>query len=75
MVYPDAANGTIMSSIRVEAAREMAEDHELFRLLEKVNPSLSRGIVNSVIRSPGDFEKNPDVIQQKRNQLVRQRAS
>lgn len=72
MIYPDTAKGTIMSSIRVEAAREMAEDHELFRILEKVNPSLARGIVNSVIRSPSDFEKDPNVIQQRRNQLVRQ---
>lgn len=70
-VYPDTAQGTIMSSIRVESAREMSEDHELFRLLEKTSPTLAKTIVTSIIRSPSDYEKDINKIQTARDQLVR----
>jgi fibronectin type 3 domain-containing protein len=49
----------------------MSEDHELFRLLEKINPTRAKTIVTSIIRSPSDYEKDINKIQMARDQLVR----
>jgi len=64
IVYPDRANLSVFSSIRLEAMRDGLEDYELLRTLNQKNPAeaerLARAAVTSFteyVRDPGEFRK------------------
>lgn len=64
IVYPDRANRSVFSSIRLEAMREGIEDYELLHILKEKEPAeadrLSQAAISSFteyIRSPAEFRR------------------
>ncbi len=64
IVYPDRANKSVFSSIRLEAMREGIEDYELLMILREKDPAeagrLSQAAVSSLteyLRSPAEFRR------------------
>jgi hypothetical protein len=64
IVYPDRANKSVFSSIRLEAMREGIEDYELLRALKQKNPEeavrLSQAAVGTLteyVRDPAEFRR------------------
>jgi hypothetical protein len=57
--YPDRANLSMRSSIRLEAMREGIEDYELLRALQSTHPAESERIVRSAISSLTEYVRDP----------------
>jgi hypothetical protein len=64
IVYPDRANRSVFSSIRLEAMREGIEDYELLQILRQKNPAeadrLSQAAISSFteyVRDPAEFRR------------------
>ncbi|MFC5402673.1 glycoside hydrolase domain-containing protein [Cohnella soli] len=76
VVYPDVANNRIKSSIRFEAARDAAEDYELFKLLEQTDPLAAKNIASSIAPDGmNSYVKDISAMIAKRNELVRAAAA
>lgn len=70
LVYPDLENTSVLEGTRSTAMRDAVEDNELLRLAAKKNSSEVKKIVDSLIRSYVDFERNPDKYLQARVKLL-----
>ena len=62
IIYPK--EGKLLSSIRFDAMRDGIVDYELFRMLERKNPQMAKGIINKVIY---DFDRYDNDIEKFRN--------
>lgn len=49
-IYPDVANNKVKSSIRFEALRDGAEDYELLKIVEKLNPGIAKDLANKIAK-------------------------
>ena len=74
-VYPDTINGNILSSVRMEAMREAAEDFELFKILEVTNAEYAMSLASSLVSTGTEYVTNIDTIIDRRNLLVRTAAN
>ena len=59
IVYPDRANLSVRSSIRLEAMREGIEDYELLRALQSTRPAESQRIARSAVSSLTEYVRDP----------------
>jgi hypothetical protein len=57
--YPDPANKSILSSIRMETMREGIEDYELLRALKAKNPAQAERLAAAAVSSPTDYVHDP----------------
>ncbi len=57
-IYPDKENMSIISSIRLEAMREAAEDYELFRLYEQKDEVGAKNLVDSTVRNATNYDNS-----------------
>jgi hypothetical protein len=69
-VYADSVRGTIKGSIRYEAWRDAVEEYELLKILELKDAVKARSIAAGVIKSGQEYESDPAVLIQRRNELV-----
>ncbi|MFI6291141.1 glycoside hydrolase domain-containing protein [Nonomuraea sp. NPDC050790] len=76
IVYPDRANMTVKSSLRLEAHRDGLEDYELLNILRTRNPALARQIVDSAIspEDPRRYTLDPSYVATLHDYLVRAAA-
>ncbi len=70
LVYPDLENISVLEGTRATAMRDAVEDNELLRLAAKKNSGEVKKMVDSLIRSYVDFERNPDKYLQARVKLL-----
>jgi hypothetical protein len=59
IVYPDRANLSVRSSIRLEAMREGIEDYELLRAVQSAQPAQAERIAHSAISSLTEYVRDP----------------
>ena len=69
IVYPGP--GGPLSSVRLEAQREGAEDYELLRRLKRKDPARAQAVLRSVIRSFKDYTKDVRAFRRARRRLLR----
>ncbi|MEV6156529.1 glycoside hydrolase domain-containing protein [Nonomuraea sp. NPDC052129] len=76
IVYPDKANLTVKSSLRLEAQRDGLEDYELLYILKKRNPALAKQIVDSAIspEDPRRYTLDPAYLDALHSYIVRAAA-
>lgn len=70
IVYPDRANKSVFSSIRLEAMREGIEDYELLRALKTKNPAKAEQLSKAVIRDFTDYVRDPAAFRQHERELL-----
>ncbi len=70
LVYPDVENTSVFEGTRSTAMRDAIEDNELLRLAAAKRPDEVRGIVDKLIRTYQDFERNPQPYLDARMQLL-----
>lgn len=70
IVYPDRANKSVLSSIRLEAMREGIEDYELLRALKAKNPTQADQLAKAVIRDFTDYIRDPAAFRKLERQLL-----
>jgi hypothetical protein len=56
--YPDPANKSILSSIRMETMREGIEDYELLRVLKAKSPAQAERLAAAAVSSPTDYVRD-----------------
>jgi hypothetical protein len=59
IVYPDRADKSVYSSIRLETMREGIEDYELLMSLRQKNPGLAEQLSESAIQSLTEYVRDP----------------
>ncbi|HYK89865.1 MAG TPA: DUF4091 domain-containing protein [Acidobacteriota bacterium] len=59
IVYPDRANRSVFSSIRLEAMREGIEDYELLRALKQKDSEEAERLSQAAISSITEYVRNP----------------
>jgi len=59
IVYPNRANKSVFSSIRLEAMREGIEDYEMLRLLKQKNPAEAERLASAAITTFTDYVRDP----------------
>ena len=69
-IYPDKENMSVISSIRIEALREAAEDYELLALLAAKDKNAATELVNAMITDGTNYETNIYKISSLREQLL-----
>ena len=70
IVYPDQANKSVFTSIRLEAMREGIEDYELLRALKAKNPEKAEQLAKAVIRDFTDYVCDPAEFRKHERQLL-----
>lgn len=70
-IYPDKENMSIISSTRVEALREAAEDYELLALLSSKDKKAAEELVNAMITDGTHYETDIYKIASLREQLLK----
>ena len=71
-IYADVANNTIKSSIRMENLRDGAEEYELLKMLEKVDPNAAKALVEMVASdAKTNYCKDTDELAEVRAMLIR----
>ena len=70
IVYPDRANKSVFSSIRLETMREGIEDYELLRALKAKNPTQADQLSKAVIRDFTDYVRDPAAFRKLERQLL-----
>lgn len=73
-IYPDPGNNDIKGSIRLEASRDGAEDFELLKILEGINPALAHEIASAIVTSGTSYSTDIRTMILNRNKLVRYAA-
>jgi hypothetical protein len=68
IIYPK--DGKLFSSIRFDAMRDGIVDYELFRMLEKKDPSKAKGIIDKVIFSFTGYDNNIEAFRMHRRHLM-----
>ncbi len=68
IIYP--GNGSILSSIRLEAMRDGIVDYELLKMLENKHPGKAREIVNRIIFSFTRYDNNIEAFRNHRRTLM-----
>ena len=71
ILYPDRANLSVRSSIRLEAMREGIEDYELLRALQFTNPTEAQRIAQSAISSLTEYVRDPAEFRRIEQSLLR----
>lgn len=69
LVYLDKSRKKVVDSIRWEMFRETEEDYELLYLLEKAGGD-SKSFCRQLVKSPNEYEKNPEKFYQIRHQVL-----
>lgn len=59
IVYPDRANKSVFSSIRLETMREGIEDYELLQVLKQKNPAEADRLAQAAIQSFTEYVRSP----------------
>lgn len=59
LVYPDLENIGVLEGTRATAMRDALEDNELMRLAAKKNSAEVKKIIDDLVRSNTDFEREP----------------
>ncbi len=59
IMYPDRANLSVRSSIRLEAMRQGIEEYEMLRALEMKNPGEAKRIASLALSSFTDYVRDP----------------
>ncbi|MFB3923955.1 MAG: glycoside hydrolase domain-containing protein [Terriglobia bacterium] len=70
IVYPDRANKSVFTSIRLEAMREGIEDYELLRLLNQKNPSEAEALGKAAIAGFTDYVRDPAAFRKIERRLL-----
>lgn len=71
-IYADVENNTIKSSIRMENLRDGAEEYELLKMLEKVDPGAAKTLVERVASdAKTNYCKDTDELAEVRAMLIR----
>ncbi|MBQ5840800.1 MAG: DUF4091 domain-containing protein, partial [Clostridia bacterium] len=70
LVYPDLENGGVLEGTRATAMRDALEDNELMRLAAKKNSAEVKKIVDDLVRSSTDFERDPAKYLQARIKML-----
>lgn len=74
IVYPDAANQTVKSSIRYEAQRDGIEEYELLKIVQNTNPKLAQQITDQAVASPTSYTLDPNYVKTLHDYLVKAAA-
>ena len=71
-IYPDIANNTIKTTIRLAALRDGAEDYDLLKVLEDINPTLAKTLADMIAHDANQtYSKNIEEMINVRKLLVR----
>ena len=70
LVYPDLENLGVLEGTRATAMRDALEDNELMRLAAKKNSAEVKKIVDELVRSSTDFERDPAKFLQARIKML-----
>ena len=70
LVYPDVENLSVLEGTRSTAMRDAAEDNELLRLAAEKNYTEVQKLVDGLVRSYVDFERNPAKYLEARLELL-----
>ncbi len=68
--YPDRANKSVRSSIRLEAMREGIEDYEMLRALGIKNPAEAERLSSAMVTSFTDYVRDPNVFRKIERRLL-----
>ena len=68
IIYPK--DGKLLSSIRFDAMRDGIVDYELFRMLEKKNPSKAKELADKVIYRFDSYDNNIEAFREHRRTLM-----
>ncbi len=69
-IYPDKNNMDIISSLRVESAREAFEDYELLKIYETKDKAAANLLVDVLVKDSLNYTKDINTIQQRRTDLL-----
>lgn len=70
IVYPDRANKSVRSSIRLEAMREGIEDYEMLRALSAKNPAEAERLASTAIPAFTDYVRDPVAFRKLERRLL-----
>jgi hypothetical protein len=68
--YPDPANKSLLSSLRMESMREGIEDYELLRALKAQDPGEAERIVTAAVSSLTDYVRDPVAFRRIQQRLL-----
>jgi glycosyl hydrolase family 123 len=70
LIYPNPAENSVLSSIRLEAMREGIEDYELLTVLAQKDPEAARALAEALIPNINDYVRDPAQFRSYRQQLL-----